>query len=211
MAGTLDQQQTDCCTAGSTLDATQSLAQTFTAGLSGGVDRVDLYLGVPFATPTAPLSVEIRDASGGAPGGTVLAGASVPASSVPVGPGFVSIGFATPAPVAAGTQYAIVAYSSTAASPYDWWDATTADPYAGGGPFFTATSPPSGAWSPNTNDFVFKTYVVPAMTTTTTPAVTPAAPTGTPTGLRAAALKKCKHKHGHKRKKCKKRANLLPI
>jgi hypothetical protein len=40
-------------------------------------------------------------------------------------------------------------------------------------------------------------------------AVTPT-PAG-PTGLRAAALKKCKKKHGAARAKCKKKANLLPI
>ena len=32
-----------------------------------------------------------------------------------------------------------------------------------------------------------------------------------PTGQRAAALAKCKKKHGKKRKKCKQRANLLPV
>lgn len=32
-----------------------------------------------------------------------------------------------------------------------------------------------------------------------------------PTGLQAAALKKCNRKHGKKRKKCKKKANLLPV
>ncbi len=31
------------------------------------------------------------------------------------------------------------------------------------------------------------------------------------TGQRAAALAKCKHKHGKKRKKCRKRASLLPV
>jgi hypothetical protein len=43
---------------------------------------------------------------------------------------------------------------------------------------------------------------------TTPPAAIPAAG---PTGLRAAALKKCKKKHGRARSKCKKRANLLPV
>jgi hypothetical protein len=38
----------------------------------------------------------------------------------------------------------------------------------------------------------------------------PVAPAG-PTGQRAAALAKCKKKSGKKRKKCKKRANLLPV
>jgi hypothetical protein len=41
-----------------------------------------------------------------------------------------------------------------------------------------------------------------------TPAATPLAG---PTGLRAAALKKCKHKHGRARANCKKRANKLPV
>jgi predicted outer membrane repeat protein len=39
----------------------------------------------------------------------------------------------------------------------------------------------------------------------------PATTTPGPTGLRAAALKKCKKKHGKKRKKCKKKANTLPV
>jgi NHL repeat-containing protein len=41
-----------------------------------------------------------------------------------------------------------------------------------------------------------------------TPAATPLAG---PTGQRAAALKKCKKKHGAARQKCKKKANLLPV
>lgn len=39
----------------------------------------------------------------------------------------------------------------------------------------------------------------------------PPAASAAPTGQRAAALAKCKHKHGKKRKKCKKRASLLPV
>jgi hypothetical protein len=35
--------------------------------------------------------------------------------------------------------------------------------------------------------------------------------TGIPSGDRAAALKKCKHKHGAKRKSCRKKAKLLPV
>jgi uncharacterized delta-60 repeat protein len=53
--------------------------------------------------------------------------------------------------------------------------------------------------------------------TVVTPPPPPSSPTPTtsappgPTGLRAAALKKCKKKHGAARAKCKKKANLLPI
>jgi hypothetical protein len=39
----------------------------------------------------------------------------------------------------------------------------------------------------------------------------PAGATAPATGQRAAALKKCKHKHGRARSKCKKKANLLPV
>ena len=84
-AGTLDQQQTN--TSGSGLDAesTQTIAQTFTAGLSGKLDQVDLHLG-KLNGPTAPLSIELRDVSGGLPGSTILASQSVPQPSVPASP-----------------------------------------------------------------------------------------------------------------------------
>ena len=78
----------------------------------------------------------------------VLASQSVPGSSVPGSPGFVGISFATPPTVVAGTQYAIVAYSSTNSSnAYGWSYSGTANPYAGGVGLYTLTSPPSGAWN----------------------------------------------------------------
>jgi hypothetical protein len=199
LAGTLDQQQTNTSGGTATIDSGETSAQTFTAGLSGGIDQVDLYLETA-GTPTAPLNVEIRDVSGGAPGGTVLAGQSVPASSVPAAGSFVSVNFATPAPVAAGSQYAIVVYSSTVSITNDYYWSYGGNSYAGGEFFYTLNSPPSGAWTPaSSTDLAFKTYVGPL----TTPA--------TSTGQRAAALKKCKKKHGARRKKCKKKANVLPV
>jgi hypothetical protein len=51
----------------------------------------------------------------------------------------------------------------------------------------------------------------PPGTGTGTPGTTSTPGTTTPTGQRAAALKKCKHKHGRKRKKCKKMAMTLPV
>ena len=43
------------------------------------------------------------------------------------------------------------------------------------------------------------------------PSNQPPSYTSAPTGERAAALKKCKKKQGHKRKRCKKKANRLPV
>jgi hypothetical protein len=114
---------------------------------------------------------------------------------------FVPIGFATPAPVVAGTQYAIVAFSPSPFGPndYAWSVGGAANPYAGGGGFGTATIPPGPPWTAlPAQDFAFKTYVL--------------APPPGPTGDRSAALKKCKKKHStKKRKKCRKKAKRLPL
>jgi hypothetical protein len=209
LAGTLDQQQTSSEGAGFQIHSGQSVAQTFTAGLSGEIDQVDLDLEKSGA-PTAPLTVEIRSVSGGVPDSTVLGTATVPASAVTLfPPAFVPVSFAVPAPVTAGTQYAIVAYAATAQSDrYEWSLGATPDPYPAGAAFFIASSPPTGTWtSGDPEDLTFKTYVAPVTTT----------PVPTPTGRRAAALKQCKKrahkKHwSHKRlRKCKKKANLLPV
>jgi hypothetical protein len=203
-AGTLDQQQTGTSGTPYGADSVLSVAQTFTAGIGGGLDRADLHLRT-VGTPAAPLTVEIRDASGGTPGSTVLASASVPASAVSPSPGaYVPISFTPSAAVVAGTQYAIVAYSSAAAPNFYGWSTSFANLYAGGNGFFTSNSPPSGSWNSLQSflDFTFTTYVAP------TPAIS---------GERAAALATCKrraHKHhwSHKRLKgCKKDANRLPV
>ena len=111
-AGTLDQQQTLSNFGGLQVDGSNSKAQTFTAGLTGELDRVDLALsGTGVATP---LTVQIRDGSATAPGDTVLASASVPTSAVTGSESFVPITIASPASVTAGTQYSIVALNDSA-------------------------------------------------------------------------------------------------
>jgi hypothetical protein len=194
-AGTLDQQQT---TLGDTLAlaSSESLAQTFTAGISGGLDEVDLHL-AQFLTPTY-ISVEIRDVSAGVPGSAILASRPVAPDSVPAtSPGWVSIGFAPPAPIVAGTKYALVAYTASSSGYYAWTRAQ-ADAYPGGEQLF-GSSPPPDNWMAvgPPDDLAFKTYVVPSPPTST--------------GQRAAALAKCKHKRRAKRKRCRKRAKGLPL
>jgi hypothetical protein len=142
-------------------DARQD-AQTFTAGLSGSLDQVDVavYSPVP-CNGGAGITVEIRTAPGGLPATTPLASANLPAASIPptTPGGFVAVAFADPAAVTAGTQYALVLSSPacTNIAPY-YWSASYGDPYTGG----TATSRSSvyPEWSdPTTTDFGFKTYV----------------------------------------------------
>ena len=193
-AGTLDQQQTTS-SYGAGVGESQSIAQVFRAGISGKLDQIDLLLNW-VAPTTHPVSVEIRGLSSGSPGAAVLASASIPAASIGPTAGFMPVKFASPPTAAAGTQYAIVLYSAEPSNEYAW-GTTTADVYSGGDSFNTTTSPPT-AWIDDAGqDMAFKTYVVPP---------------STPTGQRAAALKKCKKRHSARaRRKCRKRANLLPL
>jgi hypothetical protein len=208
VADTLDQQQP----AGGSdvrIQSNESLAQTFTAGLTGGLDRLELLLGAPDSAPDAPLTVEIRPVSGGSPGTTSLASGSVPTSAVSSTDAWVPITFATAAPVTAGTQYAIVAYSPVDSSHDYFWAIAFPDPYPAGATFYQTVSPPGPTWTLAAlgGDQAFKTYVdVPSS------GATPG-PTG-PTGRRAAAKRKCKKKFDKgttKRRKCLKKARKLPV
>ena len=202
LADTLDQQQPG----GSSdvrVDSGESLAQTFTAGLTGPLDRVELLLGALDDPPDATLTVEVRDVTGGSPGGTVLASGSVAPSAVSSTDAWIPIAFATPVPVTAGTQYSIVAYSSVGTSNSYFWAIDFPDPYPAGATFYQTVSPPNSTWTLASlgGDQAFKTYVnVPASTG--------------PTGQRAAAKRRCKkkfHKGTKKRKKCLRKARKLPV
>jgi hypothetical protein len=208
LAGTLDQHQDSGAAPFGEVSTSDDYAQTFTAGITGGVDRVDFFTGGTFGgTPTAPLTVQIQDVSAGAPNGAVLASQNFAFSGTVPAAAFVPINFTTPAPVVAGTQYAIVASSTTGPSnPYPWWGAS-GDTYTAGDPFNRAPSPPGQAWQnqgsspPPGFDLAFRTYVAPSALGST--------------GRRAAALKKCKKKfeRNHNKSafaKCKKKAKKLP-
>jgi hypothetical protein len=133
-------------------------AQTFTAGLSGALDRVDLYLSA-FSGDASPLTVEIRNVASGLPGPSVLASASVAPSSISELGGWVEVDFATPAAVQSGGQYAIVAYAS-GSDRYRWSSASGS--YSRGQWFITHSSPPDSSWLDAGGDSAFKTYVLSA-------------------------------------------------
>jgi hypothetical protein len=203
-AGMLDQQYDTNEGGWASAYTDNCVAQTFTAGVTGAMDQVDLKL----KSGNAPLTVQIQTASTTAPGGTVLASASIPPSAaLPDEFTFVPVALPSPPAVVARSQYAIVIYSGGALA---WsWEVGGFDPasasYPGGQEFEVSgpnMCPPSAtaSWDGSQNlDAAFRTYVIPA------------------TGIRAAALKKCKkkaHKHhwSHKKlKKCKKKARLLPV
>src|SRR5436190_10082178 len=116
-AGTLDQSQPSVNPSnGTAFVLTQEplliTAQTFTAGLTGNLDQVGLAIAHAGRT-ASNANIEIRTVSGGVPtstvigSGTVLA-ANVPQATIGVGISMLLAPLATPAPVVAGTQYAIV-------------------------------------------------------------------------------------------------------
>src|SRR4029450_7667488 len=157
-AGTLDQSQPGIST--TTYTAVSDIypkAQTFTSGLTGALDQVDLAIGRAASSVTATLVAETRPLSGGVPSGPPLASASIPAANVPVAFGglpsaFYSIPFASPAPVTAGVQVAIVA---PALGPLG-------DPYPAGSILFSQDF--GATWMPYTAfgsaDLPFRTYVL---------------------------------------------------
>jgi hypothetical protein len=203
-AGTLDQQQT-VSNLDNGLFSNQSGAQTFTAGITGGLDQADLDL-FKVGTPPATVTVEIRTASAGMPTAAVLGSRTIPSSTIGTSGAFVPVSFAPPVPVTAGTQYALVAYSEGAMmNAVGWLNQSSGDPYPGGGLFIDNADPlpPGTNWiggEDGDDDYAFKTYVAP------TPPQPPQSPANT-------VKKKCKkHMKKHKRsaqtakkKKCKKK------
>jgi hypothetical protein len=195
-AGTLDQSQTNFNASFSIggngqLALTFSAAQTFTAGLSGNLDQVDLHLRRTTSPPSGScdsgsgITLEVRSVSGGNPSDTVLASVVIPPSSVPANTfNFVSVSLPSPPAVIAGTQYALAASAPDASctdigTPYDW-GASGGNPYAGGQTFFQTNS---GGWSASANDDqAFRTYVAsppPSDGTTPPPDGTTPPPNGT--------------------------------
>ena len=143
-----------------------TIAQTFNAGLSGPLGKVELYLSrlnivVGNPPPDLPVTVEIRPVGGPDPLTTVLATTTIPASAIPIAqaPAWVPVTFAAPATVIDGDQYAIVAYTDSA---YAWSGSSeVADAYTLGSRRVRDADSP--AWRSGcgscTPDMAFRTYV----------------------------------------------------
>jgi hypothetical protein len=110
----VDAQNTSITGNGELFSNTQWNAQTFTAGKSGPLSRVDVNLFCYFCGSLPPsITVSIRATSGGVPTGGDLATASTVITNWSVGAqAWFTANFATPATVSSGTQYALVVRSS---------------------------------------------------------------------------------------------------
>ena len=109
------------------------IGQTFTAGLSGPLTSVEVFLvDVDERPGTEPgLTVALASTSSGLPVGVALAASTIPDSDVPSVPGVVTVTFSSPATVTAGEQYAILITTSETYNNYKWCG-DGADTYSGG-------------------------------------------------------------------------------
>ena len=160
--GVLDQSQPMFVGSAAGTCAGERLAQTFTSGLSGGLDRVDLNLWRDESNVDVDLLVQIQTAPSGIPSGTVLASGSVPLGSIgtrSTTPDFVTVSFDPPAKVSAGSRLAIVVLGSPLACTQGyWWNFVDGLAYPDGEGLSG-----TGAWIPfggdHGVDFAFKTFV----------------------------------------------------
>ncbi len=164
-AGTLDQSQEVAevrgLIVGPELLNPSSRAQSFTAGLSGDLDQVELFLEHLDDNARKPLTVEIRAMNATIPGDDVLAATAIAPADIPASSsgGWVAAVFDPPAPVVAGTQYAIVLYAGGADRFWHYGASSLVAPYAGGAQHSSKQSPPA-TWSTQTDrDLAFRTYV----------------------------------------------------
>lgn len=164
-AGTLDQSVPTIANVSTSISDQFQEAQTFTAGIGGRLDQVDVAVGKSL-TGAPSLQIEIRAVASGLPTGAVLASAAAPAASFPLTTfpsTFTSVTFAAPAVITAGTQYAIVAKSAGCgfANCFNWATGPSGDAYTAGSGFQSTTS--GATWFPlngfGSLDFAFKTYV----------------------------------------------------
>lgn len=149
--GTLDQQQDVHEPIVALSPLSSYLAQTFTPGVSGTLDTVELSLCLdlpPYYTDTA--NVRIESVASGLPTGTVLATAA-PMTLQSPSCEWIPFSFGAPAQVMAGTPYAIVMLAPT---PY--WSFS---PQASGDLYPAGQALSNGSVYSDPSDFAFRTYV----------------------------------------------------
>lgn len=185
--GNLDQQATGTSTRWYYIMNNVPLAQVFTAGVSGQLDRISIDAFSFQSATTAPLVASIYSVDvSGFPTGSSLSSASVSQTQIPGTVSTVVFDFSSPATVSAGTAYAIV-FSTTGSGEYHFENATSVPAGAKG------VKPGSGnvGWqnyidsgvSPNQTSFRFATYVSPIASPSPSASSSSASPNLANTGM----------------------------
>jgi hypothetical protein len=172
-AGTVDQEQPTHD--GFVAYNTSCIGQTFSAGMSGRLDRISLYARNPQGYPV--LTVEIRTVDASGPDGiphTLLATSDVSGGSIGADFSWIDVPYDPPVVVLAGAQYAFTVVAvgpmgpvgPDGASAQSTWgfefggasQTVDTDPYPGGR-FVSATSCDGHPYGVQSSDFAFRTYV----------------------------------------------------
>ena len=155
---TEDQTQTDYGTGGTGVYKEGPFAQTFKAGLTGSLTRINIRILKIDSTRDLIIEIRTTDANG-LPTETILATETTPASSFPNNESiWLTVNFSTPCDVVAETTYALVIKAGeTGVEDYYVPVSSTNNPYPDGMPYTYKT----GSWVILTElyDFAFYTYV----------------------------------------------------
>lgn len=163
-AARIDQQNLNVTTSGFAFNSTAWAGQTFTAGITGQLTRVELDLfcsGCTGTTPNITVSIRATTGSPAVPTGADLAVATIPGFSSGSG-GFFSANFAAPLTVNAGTRYAVIMrpVANPSAGTYAYV-VSSANPYLNGQRVTSANS--GGTWvadiTSGGRDLGFKAFV----------------------------------------------------
>jgi PKD domain-containing protein/Big-like domain-containing protein len=169
----------------SVLNSTRVMAETFTAGITGQIDKVSLSLESHSNLVTGWLEIRTVGAGGTPNGGTQQPTSTPIQFAYPFGNPSHDFTISPAVPITAGTQYAIV-WTTRVGTAY-WWG-TTFNAYSGGQGWLACIN--CGWTAQPTRDFAFATWVVagtsnqPAVVAADHPAVSvnegpPGANTGT--------------------------------
>jgi hypothetical protein len=128
-------------------------ATGFSPGVSGRLTKIDLNLKTTSPAGTGPVIVEIRNASGGDPGSTILATSSISSASVTGTAAYLSARFIEAPQLTAFASYWIIVYVQDNGTNTYLWTSTTNLPGA-------RLSTDSGlTWTGQTFQLNFKSYI----------------------------------------------------
>jgi len=141
------------------LSATTWTGQTFRAGITGNLTKMQIGLGLASGT-SGTITVEIRNLNGTNPGTTVLATSTAgPVTNVGTA-ALYTVTFSTPASVVSGTSYSVVLRNSIGNTVFGVRGTTAGGSTLANGQVFTTVN--SGTtWTGVAADLLFTTFVTP--------------------------------------------------
>lgn len=160
-APTLDQSHLGGGTLRDTIYGNRQLAQTFTVGLAGTLDSIELDLYYRRGAPTQAITVDVRGTTNGLPNGATQGFGSVQFDTSVLTTTFMlySIDFSSfSIPVAVGDQLAIVLTSADDYSNAADWHQAYSNPYPGGRKY-NDLGTAGATWDTKDYDAYFQTYV----------------------------------------------------